>query len=665
MPVSERIDSDMCRSTSEGGRRCACTPYTRNLANQNRAIAKAKRRTVSARASAFGGDALGSAVMELPPSRLSAFLIAADQVRPGTLHEFAHDLGNLPGIHNMVMEDRRDRTSTRGKANNSGKLDQHAIAQVQAAVLEFDKSRLEDGEDLSGYERAKLERSIAVREDAMKLGLLNGETVTQKRADDFTPEQREFYASLSPDDLPALVDVQGRVSRAFWDRHLEEASFKTEPRKPSDGLELFDDKGVPKTLSTLLSEHPGKSIKLSDDLLLTRGEDGAITLVDKFNGTTVNAPGFTRASDALARLPRVTGVELPDRASSLSQRLVDEKFLDPESKVGMNHIKTLRAGAAHTMFASGVPVNNGEDGKAPWQNHRRLAKSGLARPVISDTTPRFEGYELTGHARVAKKIKDESFADTAKAMNIATTDDKKTRNGSPRTAPDARYRGRVDADKRKAISRGGFRLRSGGVSGPEATAVREIPEIAFAPSDTPSDMVTLADRRLGAGAAALAARANRLVRAGANPETVGTDAHVAVSKLEDAFRTRKAVKPHAPTVINSTAYVPSGWVSDSDGADFFEQAFAKGARIDSTGFTVGAVAKSAADTDVPSPNPNKYRVQYLSTNHLTDKDGTAVIGDGTGFRVHSVEKNTADGVPVVRLVADELAADLAAGKAAL
>ena len=653
----------MCRSVSEGGRRCACTDYTRNLANQNRSIAKAKRRTIAARATSFGGSELGTAVMELPPSRLSAFLIAADQTRPGTLEEFAHDIGNLPGIHNMVLEDRRDRTSTRGKANNSGKLDQHAIAEVQGAVLEFDKARLDDGEGLSGAARSRLERSIAVREDAIKLGLLDGRTITNDRVKDFTPEQREFYASLNPEDLPALVDVQGRVSRAFWERHLREASFKTEPRKPSDGLKIVDDKGIPKTLSSILTENPGKSVKLAEDLILKRGQDGAIVIEDKFNGTTVSAPGYTRAKDVLARLPRVTGIGLPDKASSMSQRLVDEKFLDPESKVGMNHVKTLRAGAAQAMFASGVPVNNGEDGKAPWQNHNRLAKAGLARPVVSDRTPRFEGYELDGHLRAAEKIKDASFDDAAAAMHIPMTTDKETRSGSPRTAPDARYRGRTSADARKAISRGGFRLRSGGATSPESTAVAAIPVEAFTPLKTPDDMSTLTDRRLGTGAAGLAAQANRLVRSGANPETVGADAHVAKAKLKDAFRTRRAVKSHTPTVINVTAFVPQGWNTDADG-DYFSQAFSKGARIDTTGYTVGAVAKSAADTGSLSPNPSKYRVQYISTDHLTDRDGTAVIGDGTGFRVHSVSKD-ADGTQVVRLVADELAADLASGKASL
>lgn len=650
----------MCRSMNEGGRRCACTNYTRKLANQNRSAARQKRRVIATRAAEFGGDDLGRAVSVLPPSRLAAFLIAADQTRPGTMHEFASDLGNLPGIHNMVTEDRRDRTSETGKKNNSGKLDQHAIAEVQGAVLEFDKARLDDGEGLSGAEREKLERSIDVREKAIKLGLLDGKTVTNARVEDMTPEQLDFYASIAPEDIPALVDVQGRVSRQFWERHLEEANFVTEKRNVTDGLRLHDEHGIPKTLEGLLNEHGGKAIKLSDDLILTRNADGQIVLDDRHNRTQVTAQGFMRAEDALARLPRVTDVKLPNKASSTAQRLVDEKFLDPTSKVGANHLNTLRAGAAQAMFSSGVPVNRGEDGKAPWQDHRFLANAGLARPVVSNNTPRIEGYELSGHMRAAALVKDRTFAETAKAMGVKMTTDESTKHGSKRTAPDARYRGALKTPQRDAASRGGFRVRSdkGGANSPERKALDAISASAF-DAKPPADMVTLADRRLGAGLAAQVGEANRLLRFGANPETVGERAHVAVAKLDESFRTRKAVSHHTPTVINTVATVPSSW--DAADGDYLSKVFATGSRVDTVGYTSGAV--NGSDADVSAAGPRQYKVQYLSTGHLSQPGGGAVIGDKTGFRVHSIDRSGP--VPVVRMVQDDLAADLAAGNATL
>lgn len=650
----------MCRSLSEGGRRCACTAYTRNLANQNRALARAKRRTVATRATEFGGAELGEAISTLPPSRLSAFLIAADQSRPGTLHEFAHDLGTLPGIHNMVTEDRRERTSEFGKANNSGKLDQHAIAQVQPAVLAFDKARLADGEGLDSAARAELERSITVREDAISLGLLDGRTVTKERVKDFSQEQKDFYAGLEPEDIPALVEVQGRVSREFWDRHLSEAQFTTEPRHATDGLALTDDKGLPRTLGDLLNEHPGKAIKLADDLVLTRDDRGNVVLDDRFNKTQVVAQEFMRAEDALARLPRVTDIKLPATASSMAQRLVDEKFLDPSTRVGANHTKTLKSAAAQAMFSSGVPVNQGKDGKAPWQDHRFLAKTGLARPTISASVPRMEGYELSGHVRAAMDIKDEAFRSTAKAMNIPMTTDSKTKFGSPRTAPDARYRGPLTGVQRDAAGRGGFRVRSGKASSPEVSVVANLPVSTFS-APPPSDMVTLVDSRLGAGLVGAVGEANRLLRYGANPETVGERAHVAVVKLDDAFRTRRAMSSHSPTVINTTATIPSSWNTTDDG-DYLAKVFAQGSRVDTSGYTAGSVNGSAADVD-NGGGPRQYKVQYLSTGHLTQPGGSAVIGHGTGFRVHSIDRSGQ--VPVVRLVQDDLAADLAAGNTTL
>lgn len=650
----------MCRSLSEGGRRCACTPYTRELANRNRSVARQKRAIVANRAAEFGGDELGSAIASLPPSRLTAFLIAADQSRPGTMHEFASDLGTLPGIHNMVVEDRRDRNSETGKANNSGKLDQHAIAQVQGAVLAFDKALLEDGEGLSASERERLERSIKVRERAIELGLLDGKTVTNARVKDMTPEQLDFYATIDPEDLPSLVDVQGRVSRQFWERHLEEADFVTEKRNASDGLRLYDDHGLPKTLEGLLNEHGGKAVKLSDDLILYRKADGQIVLDDKHNRTQVAAQGFMRAEDALARLPRVTEVKLPTRSSSMAQRLVDEKFLDPTSKVGMNHINTLRAGAAQAMFSSGVPVNRGQDGKAPWQNHNFLSKVGLARPTVSHTTPRIEGYELSGHMRAAALVKEQAFRETAKAMGLRMTSDEETKHGSKRTVPAHAYRGPLKSPQRDAASRGGFRVRSekSGTTAPEREALKSISDSVFRAAP-PKDMHNLTDRTLGAGLAPLVGEANRLIRYGANPETVGERAHVATAKLDEAFRTRRAVSHHSPTVVNAVATVPSSW--DSADGDYLSKVFPTGSRVDTVGYTAGAVNGTAADTS--ATGPRQYKVQYLSTSHLTQADGSAIIGDKTGFRVHSIDRSGT--IPVVRMVQDDLAADLAAGNAKL
>lgn len=575
------------------------------------------------------------------------------------MDEMAGDIGTLPGIHNMVTEDRRDTTSAFGKANNSGKLDPHAIAQVQHAVLEFDKARLADGEDLSGTERAKLERSIGVREDAIHLGLLNGETATLERYADMTPAQKSFYAGIEPEDLPALVDVQQRVSRSFWDRHLNEAEFGTEERRPTQGLDLYTDKGVPKTLGGLLSENPGAAIKLSDDLVLTRDAGGNVVLDDLHSKTRVTAQPYMNARDALARMPRVTSVGLPQNASSAAQRLVDAKFLNEETAVGANHVKTLRQAATQAMFSSGVPVNRGEDGKASWQRHRYLAEAGLARPAIREMTPRTEGYELNGHSRVAMKAKEEEFASAASSLGLSLPSSDATTAGSRRSVPDARYRGPVK--NLSAAKAGGFWPRSnGGATTPEAVAALAVPGSAFSVAGK-GDHHGVVDANLGRGLAAHVGEANRMLRHGANPETVGDAAHVGSAKLHSAFLTRSAVKAHKPTVINAVAAVPSSWKPE-DG-DYLSSVFGAGSRVDTQGYVAGSVAGTPADTGAGACGPRQYKVQYMSTGHLTDADGSAVIGTRTGFRVHSIDRS--GDVPTVRLIQDDLAADLAAGNATL
>lgn len=646
----------MCRSLPEGGRRCPCTGYSKSLANQNRSKARATRRLVVSRAREFGGARFAEAVAVLPPSRLLPLTMAADALYPGASNTLTRGLsGNLPGIHNMVTEDRRDRNSNFGKANNSAKLDQHAIADVQNAMLEFDKAVLAKGV-LPEDESARLSSSIGVREKAIELGLLDGRTVGVNRVPDMTPDQKRFYLELRPEDAHGLVDVQQRVSQTFWERHLNEARFDTEERHPLDESILRGQHGVPKTLGELMAAHPGKAFRMCDDLVVRSNEAGEIFIDDHANGTTVSAPANMRALDAISRLPRITDIRLPDSESSLSQRLVEHKFLDPTSREGLSHRKTLKAAAAQELFHSRIPVNRGEEGKALRQNHFHLAKAGLARATAQTSMARIEGFELDGHLRAAELIKNTQLTKTAEAMNAPLTTEKKTRNGTDRSIPSKSYSGPLRGSL-PTIKWGGFHPRSEKGATPESAIVNTLSPRIFN-AGPPKDMFKASDRSLGADLAALTYEANRLVRKGHHPETVGERAHLAAARLDDAFRMNRSQSPHSPTVINSREQVPGSW-SDDDG-DFLDKVFTPGSRLDTTGYTVGAVNKSAADAGAQGEKrPRQYKVQYLSTSHITEADGTAVIGAKTGFRVHSVDRTGE--LPVVRLVQDDLAADVAAG----
>jgi hypothetical protein len=586
--------------------------------------------------------------------------MAADALIKGSKDELTAGLrGNLPGVHNMVTEDRRDRSSNFGKANNSAKLDQRALAEVQPAVLAFDKAVLDKGL-LPEEEAARLRTSIQVRERALQLKLLDGTLMNAERARDLTPEQKSFYANLRPEEAAALVEVQQRVSQNFWERHLDEARFVTEERKATDEHMLRDDNGLPKTLSQLLDENPGKAVKLSDDLILRRNDTGTIVIEDRFNGTTVTSPGYLKAIDAMARLPRITDIKLPNGESSLAQRLVETKLLDPTTRQGLAHTRTLRAAAAQEMFASDVPVNRGEWGKALRQNHGFLSRAGLARGVARTDLARIEGIELDGHLRAAALVKDQRLKDVIDQFKYAVTTDKKTRNGSVRSVPAAQYsgplRGRTDT-----VKKGGFRVRAEKTTTPESAVVRTMDPKAFNAGPT-KDMVREMDRRLGEGLGTMVYDANRLVRYGAHPEIVGEKSHVASSRLQDAFRKRSVFPAHKPTVVNSREIIPPTW-DDADG-DYLDRVFVPGSRVDTNGYVLGAVNKSAADAATRGERARRqYKVQYLSTDHISQDSGSAVIGKGVGFRVHSVDR-TGD-LPVVRLVQDDLAADMANGKASL
>lgn len=650
----------MCRSMPEGGRRCPCTAYTKSLANQNRAKARATRRLVATRAREFGGERFAAEVAMLPPSRLLPLTMAAEAMHRGAGDMLTEGLsGNLPGVHNMVTEDRRDRTSNFGKANNSAKIDQHAIADVQRAMLEFDKALLSKNV-LPEAQASRLERSVTVREEAVALGLLDGRTVNADRVQSMTPEQQNFYLSLRPEDAYGLVDVQQRVSQSFWERHLNEAQFTTEERKPLDDTVLRGQHGVPKTLGELLSAHPGQAFKLCEDLILRKNESGDIFIDDRANGTTVKAPADMKALDAISRMPRITDIKLPNGDSSLSQRLVEQKFLDPTSKQGASHVKTLKSAATQAMFHSRIPVNRGEDGKALRQNHRNLAKAGLARATDRTDMARIEGFELAGHLKAAAIIKDAQFLKTVEDMKTPVTSDKKTRNGTSRSIPSTQYSGPLRG-KTSVVKRGGFKPRSEKGLSPESAMVHTLDPKAFA-AGPPKDMFKASDQGLGSGVAALAYDANRLERHGSHPETVGERSHLAAARLGEVFRINRGQSSHTPTVVNSRESIPAGW--DPADGDYLDKVFTVGSRLDTSGYAVGAVNKSAADLATKGEKrPRQFKVQYLSTDHITQKDGTAVIGKDTGFRVHSVDR-TGD-LPVVRLVQDDLAADVANGKVAM
>lgn len=641
------------------------TDAKRQRANANRVEARQVLKHYAANARYHLGDEAADALKNAKPSNLVAVSLALEGANPELAASLRSGINRpLPGSHNMVTVDRRERTSAHGKIENSGKGDPYALAQVQRIMTTIDAAAAMDATD-SGV-RNRIFASVAVRDKALDVGLLDGNPIGKKGAADLNDDQKRFYASLDPREVLHLTSVQQRVDDAFFTRHLREATFHSSARRQDCPVPLLNDKGVPRTLDELLRDNkPGEKLRLAEGLFAYKTGDGQFRIEDKEGRVTLPASGFMRGTQVIDNLPVIDDITMSvggrkkRQASSAGQRIVEESLLDPESPTGRAHRIALKQAALTNVWNSGVPVNHGEVGKAAWQNHSFLVRSGIGVNGSTGLTRR-SGIALQSHFAARQAILDDEHARRMALLNIPTTTEKSTALGAARTAPARNYSGPVASEDRKLIERSGYRLRTfaKGTVAPESAAASRVPLDAFdkAPKDHGYTAADIRDGGTLRNAADLAHAANALSKVGRHPDLAGDHAFVAQARLQDVFRRQAAAPKDEPVAVSTYDSIPEGW-DDSKG-DFLSTVFAQGSRVDTNGYTVGTVAGSdAAKRTGPGLRRRPFRVKYLTRSAALTPTGEAIINDRAAFRVHSVDRS--GDVPTVYMVSDDYAADLA------
>ena len=654
----------MCRGGADTcvHRRCTLNSHQKQEANRRRVENRAVHNDFVQGAKQVYGAETAQELGKLPPRALYAFYLAMHSDDPRRANKFARSASKFPGRQNMVIEDTRDRTSDFGVnvADNRKKYDPGAIYAIQGAVLAADR---EEAKRLPAADRDKRLAELKVREYAINLGILDGKPFTKERQ--LTPDQEKFLARLNGDDLDVLAEPAQRIYDDVFMRHLSECDFTVDPRKTDGCVSLSEtDKGPHYTLGELYRDnsdaHDG-NVPLAEGLTLRRGKDGGLEIFDADLGVVHPASTYQRGIDAVALAPKITDVSLPKNQkgreipTSVGQFNTEKSLLSEDSAKGVSHRKKLMAAAAQAGFASGVPVNAPGDGRDPRREHAYLVKAGLGALPDEDYVTRTEGFLMSSIANAAMRVKRNQFNELADKLGVKHTTSTETANGNKRTPTAARYSGDLPTDARSAAKRYGFNPKSeksGNI--PEVAAALDTPLEAFTPKKVPSrDGI---DQEFGGRAASMVDDANRLVRFGTHPERVPAASHKAKMELEDAFHARQLMPDDEPVAVSAVATVPRGWDSDADG-DFFDAILKKGSRVDTSGYTKGALSGTdAAKVREKAAREGQYVVKYLTTTSLRDGDD-AVIGDGSRFIVHSVDRSKK--IPVVYMVEDAYAADRA------
>lgn len=637
----------------------------RLAANANRVESRAVHGQVVDNARHILGNQAADAIAACSPNATAAIITTLEGANPELASQLRAGIHRaLPGVHNMITIDRRSHhkrvhgDGADGTDENAGKNDPYSLARVQKAVLAIDEA-VADG--LPPAERNAVMDSVAVRANALSAGVLDGKTMDRERIANLTDEQKRFYANTDPADLLHLVSVQQRVDDAYFARHLNDATFVSSKRTPDAQVPLLTDKGVPRTLSDMLKNtERGDKVRLAEGLSVYRNAAGDYLVEDTVNGVTLPASGFMRGSQVIDRLPVIDDIDLL-KSSGMGQRLVDQELLDPTSPRGRAHTRALRAAAITNMWNSGTPVNHGENGKASWQNHTFLVNMGVGAPSGTGITRR-AGMTVAGHYNARKAVLDDSFAALAKAQGVPRCDAEHTASGAARTVPARNYAGDIPTPLRELAKRHGYNPRSfkKGVRAPEAAAATGLDRSLFE-TEPGQSAYTAADARnpqVMARAADLANAANVLARRGRHPDLAGDMSFTSKAELEDAFRVQSLAPRAKPIPVVAFDGVPRDW--DDSRGDYLDTVFAPGSRVDTKGYTVGAMNGSpAARRTGPGLRKRPFRVKYLTTTAALTPDGSAIIDDGAAFRVHSVDRN--GDVPTVYLVSDDYAADVAAG----
>ena len=662
----------MCESKCEGGRRCPHTPDKIIRANRNRRLSREKRNNVVRVLKDHGLDGAARAVKHSRPSDLAALAVHMEARNPEVAAAITSAVnGAFPGTHNMVMQDRRDQTSLTDRDNEGAlRANPHRLSAVQAAAAAVDRDLL-DKDMVPASQRAELAQSVRVREKAVSVGLLDGETMTLDK--ELTPEQELFLASTSAQDMARLTALDDSVADKVFDHAFRHAKVEAAPRElfatPNTSIKEALDGGG----EVLIGEGvTARYLPPSDTF-----DGGYVLEVDgspNRAGVTLPVSPNDEVEDVMSRIPKITSITDDHKENApMGQSSLYERALNPDSPTGQTTLRALerslidaaynadRSGGVTRRRSARDPqklIDRVREGKSPHLNAHTLVGTGhrTGEPSVA----RHEGYLTGGLIRRQSAARDEMVGRLAKAKGVDLGSNR-TVAGNERPKLSRTYRGDLDKDARKASEQAGFKPRSDnpktGTDPRVSGALGTITDVPKVPAEM--DEQNLIGRHGPHGKLwtndevdQMVRRANRAARHGANPET--TDVSVAVAAA-DLARDAKAARDGAllqgvrPKAVTGQAMqtLPAGVSLD--------ELFPVGGPVETKGYQVIGGTDSTREPIVRGRD-KKVKVVYTTSAAVSYAGtSTAVVPDGTTMRVAKVDDSGS--VPTVYLIEQDTLID--------
>ncbi|EUA70259.1 hypothetical protein I540_3329 [Mycobacteroides abscessus subsp. bolletii 1513] len=313
----------MCRSYADfdpnirDHRRCKMTEHKRAAATASRQENRTTMRCVSSNVRDVLGPAGATAVAALPPSMLSNLMVSLEAVSPGIAAELLRSpsgaLRRVPGMHNNVFTEVRERTGDASEKINRGKSDPMAVSKVQLASALCERGLIVNGVvnkyPLSANAdpleaSAELDR-IDTRIDAIACGAIVPPAPGTK-FEDLPARVQNFYRRHTLDEVASLTAVSQRMSDKLFDDVTEQAQVAAAPRRPDPIIEqIGGDQAHVLTVGSLMAraDSGDNAVQIADGVVLARGENGNLSVA--VDGLRLPVDSDTRVNELIARIPDV------------------------------------------------------------------------------------------------------------------------------------------------------------------------------------------------------------------------------------------------------------------------------------------------------------------------------------------------------------------------
>lgn len=459
----------MCRSHSEGGRRCpSCTPGTpeykesRSLANQNRRDSRAQRRAFAEEITNRYGDteqgrALSRQVIRTRPSDLPALAAFADKLDPelaDAMRSSAIEAAggrHLPGVHNQnTMNDRHvsidgDHFDSRHwHTQDTLRPDPQAINRVVGVTSSMTQAYLDSSasEGISNAKREALSDS-AINAKFMAESI-NSDGSFKVDPMSMTAEQRYTLLKSTPEDFMRLGYVEDAIADSQRQAFLENSTAVAEVRpieheRHYPGLDL-NTRTTTGDLIRYMDDNWRDEIAIREGVVMRKDTDsfaegGPLFYYEVDGDEELRFPvkSNERVLSTTGRFPRVTdyyatpGTELDD------QHMSAERLTSPNTREGREFRKQLDREVIRASYTTGKDIGADKRWETVTEDRGdysvtldKLVKSktaGKRNSVTANTVANLGLRSVAGAGGVGvKSEKVPTVADSAMRASLACQD---------------------------------------------------------------------------------------------------------------------------------------------------------------------------------------------------------------------------------------------------